>query len=128
MLGEKKYERAIKKKETIDFLLGIGEYHHPDGEFSSEFHTPSYTFLEIKEYGTKHGEVKMLKQFKDDIKKALRLDLTSDEFLTISTYIYIYMLGFYKENSIKIEWIPDEETRTLIKKHYNNFMDQFSSL
>ena len=35
------------------------------------------------------------------------------------------MRHFYEEKSLLIEWIPDEETKILIKKHYNSFLNQF---
>jgi hypothetical protein len=118
------YEIAIKEDRTIDFLLGREEYHYADDQFSSVLHTSRYTFDDIKDYGEKYGEAEMLKQFKEDIKKVLELDLATFEFLNISTYIYIYMLD-YKERSLSIEWIPDEETKTLIKKHYNDFVNRY---
>lgn len=86
-------------------------------------HTGYITFRYIEEYGKKQGELKMLEQFKGDIKKVLKLNLTSFEFLAISTYIYIR--HFFEEKKFKIEWIPDEETKILIKKHYNSFLNQY---
>jgi hypothetical protein len=123
-MQEDLYKRAIKQGRTIDFLLGREEYLFPDREWGG-LHTGYITFSYIEEYGKKHGEEKMLKQFKADIKKALQLNLDTNDFLTISGYIYIYMRHFYKEKSISIEWIPDEETKMLIKKNYNSFLDQF---
>jgi hypothetical protein len=62
-----------------------------------------------------------------DIKKVLQLNLFPFEFFYITVYIYLYMRHFYEEKSLAIEWILDEETKTLIKNHYNSFLNQFDT-
>lgn len=118
------YENAIRKDQTIEFLLGRGDYLYADRE-SAGLHTPYITFADIEEYGRIYGQAKMLKHFKADIKKVLQLDLDPNDFLTVSTYIWIYMLDFYEQKSLSIEWIPDEEIKMLIKKHYDDFVSRF---
>lgn len=122
-----RYEFAIKRGRTIDFLLGKREFLYEDDMFSRELHDPTLTFMDIEDYGRKHGETKMLKQFRTDIKKVLKLNLSPIDFFYISLYIYIYIRYFYEKKSPTIEWIPDEETKKLIKKHYNVFLDKYDS-
>ncbi|WP_035644708.1 hypothetical protein [Flavobacterium sp. ASV13] len=119
------YEQAIKLGRTVDFLLGRREFLYEDDTFSKELHTPYLTFMDIQDYGKKYGEIKMLKRFEIDIKKVLKKDLNPNDFFTISQYIFIYMLCFYEEKDLEIEWIPDRKTKRLIRKHYYNFYEQF---
>jgi hypothetical protein len=123
-----RYEFAIKRGRTIDFLLGKREFLYEDDMFSQELHDPTLTFMDIEDYGKKHGEIKMLKQFKADIKKALQLNLSPFEFFYISSYIHMYIRYFYEKKSFTIEWIPDEETKTLSKKYYDAFLNQYDPL
>lgn len=125
MRESNRYEQAIKIGRTIDFLLGRREFFYEEDMFSREIHDPSVSFLYIKDYGKKQGESKMFKQFKVDIKKALKLKLLPFEFFYISYYIYVYIRSFHEEESPYIEWLPDEETKMLIKKHYNTFLNQY---
>lgn len=120
-MNSSNYKRAIQKKETIDFLLGNGEYHYPDIEWHPDLHIGRYTFEQIRDYGRIYGGEKMMRQFVKDLKKSLKLNLNSFEFLLISTYIYIYIRDYY-EKKILTSLHLDEETIELIKYHYYNFI------
>lgn len=121
------YENAIKLGRTIDFLLGKREFLYEEDTFSRELHDPTVTFIDIKDYGEKHGETKMSKQLKTDIKKTLELDLSPFELFYITYYISEYIKSYYHEQKLTVEWIADEEIKNLIKKHYNFFLAQFDS-
>jgi len=115
------YEDAKEKNEQRLFYLGEGKYFHRDHDWGT--HCPSDSFLGLIGYLRKYGNEQMLSSFRNDFSNLFMQDLTIDEFNTLLTYIWIYLVDFYeRENSeIILEWRIEKELRILIENKFNSF-------
>lgn len=113
-MNENKYEEAIAKGETVNFLLGRGSYLYPDYDWGGT-HTPSLTFIDIMKFAEKYGNERMLKQLEEDLQSALQNPLNPSDFLNIVTYVHIYGVKFY-EGKLMVVWYPDPQLKKIFKE------------